>query len=245
MKTRIQRATTLHSQFGMSMNAALAVARAEHYNATGSAFAHNDGTHEIKIYTTIGDDWFGFTPTDLAGELDRCDGGDVTLRINSPGGNVWDAVTCYNLIQDYPGSVTAIIDGEASSAASFLPMAADRVEMSAAGLMMIHNAWVLAVGNAGELREVAETLDKVDGIIADIYAVRSGGDASDFAGLMEEETFLTAEEAAGLGLVDHVRPLASKPDTEYVDMAAAAGKRTAHARSEIAKMAVASIGVDR
>jgi len=226
-----KRAAILGRQFGnmgMSAGAAMAVARAEHRPDTASDI---DGA-EIRIYTALGDDWFGFTSEDMNAALTELDGQDVTLRINSPGGNVWDAVAMYNMLNDYPGNVTAIIDGEASSAASFFPMAADRIEMAGNGMMMIHNAWVLAVGNSSELRDVATVLEKVDGLISSTYAARSGRDQEEFATLMAAETFLTPDEALGLGLIDHVRPLKGKSE---------AAARINHADSELAKMAVAAM----
>lgn len=170
-----------------------------------------DGGNTILIYDVIvaadaDAEWFGgvsaesFVPL-LAGMT-----GDVDLRVNSPGGDVFGAKAMAQAIRDYPGQVTAHVDGIAASAATFLTSVADKTIMAPGSMLMIHKAWTIALGNADDFRAEAGLLDKIDGTIADTYAAaakrRDIADPADFADLMASETWLTAEEAIGLGLAD-------------------------------------------
>jgi len=128
----------------------------------------------------------------------------MSLRINSPGGDVFDARAMKAALDDYAGTITAHVDGIAASAASFLMMAADEVVMGDGAFVMIHNAWGLTIGNAEDHRMQAGILDKVDdGIVAD-YARKTGKPADELRALMAAETWFTAQEAVDAGLADRV-----------------------------------------
>ena len=131
--------------------------------------------------------------------------GPVKVRINSPGGDVFAGWAISQAIRDYQsskGEITAYVDGVAASAASVVATAAKRTKMAKSSMMMIHKAWSMAVGNSNDMLETAALLDKVDGILAQSYAERAGGDASAFLDMMNQETWFTPEEAIALRLAD-------------------------------------------
>ncbi|WP_034085582.1 head maturation protease, ClpP-related, partial [Pseudomonas aeruginosa] len=111
----------------------------------------------------------------IAGAL-RAIGGDVdvTVNINSPGGDVFEGLAIYNLLREHKGKVTVNIIGLAASAASFIAMAGDEIRIGRAAFLMIHNAWLIAMGNRNDLREIADWLEPFDMTLADIYAQRTG-----------------------------------------------------------------------
>ena len=164
---------------------------------------------ELYLYDEIGP--WGTTAADVAtalrGVTDR-----VTLRVNSPGGDVFDGLAIYNLLRGHPGGVDVVVDGLAASAASFIAMAGETVTMSAHTRMMIHDAIGFAYGNAATMRELADLLDDVSANIAGIYADRSGRPAAEFRDLMLAETWLSPSQAKDLGLVDVAELGASEED---------------------------------
>lgn len=147
--------------------------------------------------------WGGVSPEAFAKTLSGMEG-DVALRINSPGGDVFAGVAIAQAIRAYPGKVTAHVDGLAASAASAVAVAADNVVMAPGSMMMIHNAWTMAIGNRHDFMDLAALLEKIDGELAQAYAKRAGGDAETFAAMMDKESWLTADETVSLGLADAV-----------------------------------------
>lgn len=160
----------------------------------------NDAGTELWLYDEVGP--WGTTASDVAKALGAVRGERVTLRVNSPGGDVFDGVAIYNLLRGHPGGVDVVVDGLAASAASFIAMAGETVTMAPHTRMMIHDAIGFAYGNAADMRELADLLDDVSTNIASIYADRSGGSVEDFRALMLAETWLSPEEALDLGLID-------------------------------------------
>lgn len=169
---------------------------------------------EIMVYGPIGD--FGYADDviarDFLAALAKTAGGPVRVRVNSPGGNVFDGMSMYNALRAHPGPVTCQVDGIAASAASFLICAAESIVMGEASMLMIHNASTVAWGDKRAFAAEVAVLDKVDGQIAAIYASRSGKDASTFATLMDAETYLTAQEAINLGLATAIAAPPAKVD---------------------------------
>lgn len=163
---------------------------------------------EIWIYDDIGPDWMGLISSkQIIGELAKAKGKPVTVRINSPGGDVVEAQAIYNALRRHSsegGKVTVEIDALAASAASFIAMAGDSVSMAENAMMMIHKSWSVSVGNADAMRSTAEVLDKFDGILAATYAARSKMSADDVMPLLEAETWMTAAEAVDKGFADEV-----------------------------------------
>lgn len=168
----------------------------------------------IYLYDTIVSskadaEWFGGVDAETFVQTLRGMSGDVSLRINSPGGDVFAARAMAQAIKDHGGTVTAYVDGYAASAASFITSAADRVVMSDGSMLMIHKAWTLGFGNSDDLMATAELLDKIDGTISATYeaaanrrGISSGADH--FAELMKAETWLTGDEAIAVGLADEI-----------------------------------------
>jgi len=168
--------------------------------------AADDGTAEILIYEEIGFDWWtgeGMTAKRLHDELQAI--GDVetiNVRINSPGGDVFDGLAIYNQLRRHNARVVVDVDGLAASAASVVAMAGDQVTMNQSALLMIHDAWSFVMGNAQDMEEFAEVLHKVDGELAAIYSNKSGQPADEFRNLMDAETWLSGDEAIAMGLAD-------------------------------------------
>lgn len=167
--------------------------------------AEADEPNTISIYEEIGEDWWtggGFTAKRMAAALRSIGSNDVTVNINSPGGDVFEGFTIYNLLVEHPAKVTVNIMGIAASAASIIAMAGDEIRMNLGTFMMVHNAWGMVVGNRHDLAEVAGTLAKIDGAIVDIYEARTGTKRNDIEELMNAETYLSAKEAVEKGFAD-------------------------------------------
>ena len=163
----------------------------------------------IYVYDMIcGDDfeaeWFGgISPSGFISQL-KAMKGDVSIRINSPGGDVFGAVAICQAMREYQGAITVHIDGYAASAASVIAVAAPKVVMAPGSFMMIHNCWTFAVGNADDLVATAGLLEKIDDSIAESYATKSGKEAAAFRDLMSVETWFTASEAVAMGIADAI-----------------------------------------
>jgi ATP-dependent protease ClpP protease subunit len=163
----------------------------------------------IRMYGPI-DPWGGFwgvSAKEVAAALDDLEDTvtEIQLRVNSPGGSAWEGLAILNLLRAHPAKVTAVVDGLAASAASFIVAGLDDRVMSPGTQMMIHCSNGTAWGcKANELRKVAGMLDKLDQSMADLYAEAAGGTSADWLALMNEETWYTAKEAATAGLVDRV-----------------------------------------
>ena len=197
---------------------------------------------EIRIYEEIGLDWWtgeGMTPARMAEALDEIAGREVLVRINSPGGNVFDGVAIYNLLAERRERVTVRVDGIAASAASIVAMAGDKIEAAGNAQIMVHNAWTVAIGNAQEMRDVADILERIDSQIADTYSARSGTPVEQIRSLMDAESYLTAQDAADVGLVDEVLPLKSQPDEPSGDPESRAARPSVAAALRVQRAALA------
>ena len=136
--------------------------------------------------------------------------GDITLWINSPGGNVFAAAEIYTMIRDYPGSVTVRIASIAASAASVVAMAGNLVQMSPTALLMIHDPSTIAMGNAKDMEKAITTLNEVKESIINAYAAKTGLSRNRISKLMSDETWLNAKKALELGFADEIL-FADKP----------------------------------
>jgi ATP-dependent Clp endopeptidase proteolytic subunit ClpP len=165
--------------------------------------AKSDDLAEVMLYDEIGG-WWGTTAADFANDLSKVKAKNITLRINSPGGDVFDGLAIYNSLKQHSATVTARVEGLAASAASFIAMAGDTVQMCRGSMMMIHDAMGFGVGNAGDMRELADLLDKASDNIADLYAARVGGTVDGWREAMRAETWYTAREAVEAGLADEM-----------------------------------------
>jgi len=139
--------------------------------------------------------------------------GDITLWINSPGGNVFAAAEIYTMIRDYPGNVTVRIASIAASAASVVAMAGNLVQMSPAALLMIHDPSTIAMGNAKDMEKAITTLNEVKESIINAYAAKTCLSRNRISKLMSDETWLNAKKAVELGFADEIL-FADKPKPE-------------------------------
>lgn len=164
--------------------------------------ARGSGT-EVLIYDEIGA--YGVTAKGFLAELGALpENAAIDLRLNSPGGSVFDAVAIYNALKRHPGEITVWIDGIAASAASYVAMAGDTVIMPENAFIMIHDPSGLVMGTAEDMRATAEALDKVKGSLIQGYATKSGQSDDEIAALMAAETWLDAQEALELGFIDRI-----------------------------------------
>lgn len=159
---------------------------------------------EIDILGTIGEDWFseGYTMQQCKADLASISAPEIVLNVSSLGGDVTHALTIHDIIKAHPSHVTARIMGATASAGTIVALAADTVEMSRNALFLVHNAWTMAVGNAEELREQAEHLDKFDDRLVEIYKKRTGRRENTIRKLMAEERWIDADEAMDFGFID-------------------------------------------
>ncbi len=180
-----------------------------------------DGVATLRLYDPI-DSWggvWGVSAKEFAASLDAL--GEVTeirLHINSPGGEVFEGVAIANLLRQHPACVVAVVDGLAASAASFIACAADETVMSPNTQLMIHDAWGLCVGNAADMRELADLLDRLSENVASIYHEKAGETVQFWREAMLAETWYSADEAVTAGLADSVQGDASKDDPAAFDL---------------------------
>ena len=149
--------------------------------------------------------WFGdeVTPAIFREELHAAEG-DVVLWINSPGGDCFAAAQIYNMLMDYPGSVTVKIDGLAASAASVIAMAGSTVEISPVGMMMIHNPMTISIGDVQEMERAIALLAEIKESIINAYEIKTGMSRAKISRLMDAETWMNAKKAVELGFADSV-----------------------------------------
>lgn len=183
----------------------------------------------IWVYDAIASDdedamfFGGISPREFIDALAQTTG-PVTLRINSPGGSVFGAQAMIAAMRAHNAPIIAQIDSLAASAASVIAAECAECVMSDGAMMMIHKAWGMTVGNSDEMMHTASLLEKVDGLISEAYAKKSGGEKEEYMRMMAAETWLDAQEALQLGLVDRVntentqRPAAKWDLTAYASV---------------------------
>lgn len=156
--------------------------------------------------------WFenGVCVYDLAKEIGELNGKALTVRINSYGGEVAEGLAIYNLLKSYEGEVTTVCDGFACSAASVVFMAGAKRIMPRSSLLMIHNAWTWASGDADDLRKAADDLEKITQPSVDIYTSVSNLDADEIKAMMDAETWIDADEALDFGFATEISEEAAK-----------------------------------
>jgi ATP-dependent Clp protease, protease subunit len=144
------------------------------------------------------------SPRDLDNALSQANGENVEVEINSPGGDVFAGSEMYYLLKEYSGKVTSKIVGLAASSASFIPMASDRVLISPVGQVMIHNAWSAARGDYRDMEHNAKVLKGINETITNAYSLKSGLAKDELLNMMDEETWLTPQEAVEKGFADEI-----------------------------------------
>lgn len=158
---------------------------------------------DVLIYDYIG--WGGVTAADFAKELKAVSAKTINVRINTPGGDVFDGLAIFNSLKAHGAAIHVTVDGIAASIGSIIAMAGDQITMGESAFMMIHNPWAVTIGNAADMREMAATLDKIGASLAGIYASRAKVSTETAQGWMNAETWFTAEEAKAAGLADAVQ----------------------------------------
>lgn len=154
----------------------------------------------ITLYDEIG--YWGVTAKDFRSQLDQIAQNKINLRINSPGGDVFDGIAIYNDLKDHHAEVRVSVTGIAASAASLIAMAGDRIEIAESGFIMIHNAWGVCVGSKAEMKDFYEVLDEIDGALADTYAARTGLARAEIEKMMTAETWLKGKDAVAKKFAD-------------------------------------------
>jgi ATP-dependent protease ClpP protease subunit len=175
-----------------------------------------DKTANVYLYGEIGADFWGdgTSSSDFVNELSGVTAGKVNLHVNSPGGQVFEGIAMHTAIAEHPARFTGKVDGLAASAASFILMACDEIQMAKSSKMMIHDAatgFAMASGNAEMLREFAQEvldtaalLDEMSDTIADLYDDKAGGGRAKWRNIMRAETWYSAAQAVDAGLADGI-----------------------------------------
>lgn len=141
---------------------------------------------------------------------------DILVRLNSPGGDPIDTFSLYHAFKNHPSNVIFRIEALAASAASFLPLSGNEVQAYPSSLMMIHNSWVMAIGNRFELQATADILEKIDTNMQDIYTAKTKIGKKEMADMMKAETWMNAKEMKDKGFIDTI--LNGKPVKAQFDL---------------------------
>jgi ATP-dependent protease ClpP protease subunit len=172
----------------------------------GGIKAAKSDANSISVFDVIGADWYGegVTASRIAAALRSIGGADVTVNINSPGGDMFEGLAIYNLLREYQGKVTVKVLGLAASAASVIAMAGDEVQIGRGAFLMIHNCWVYAMGNRHDLAQIATDMEPFDKAMNDIYGARTGLDAVTIDTMMNAETYIGGSDAVEKGFADRL-----------------------------------------
>jgi ATP-dependent Clp protease, protease subunit len=166
----------------------------------------NEDSRTLHLDGVIAEEsWFGdeVTPKQFKSELNN-DGGNITVWINSPGGDVFAASQIYNMLMDYKGDVTVKIDGIAASAASVIAMAGGEVYMSPVSMMMIHNPMTIAFGDTAEMKKAIQMLSEVKESIINAYELKTGLSRTKLSHMMDDESWFNSKKAVELGFADEI-----------------------------------------
>ena len=202
--------------------------------------AASDGD-SVNVYEQIGESWdgSGMTTKRMAGILRSIGVKDITVNLNSPGGDFFEGVAIYNLLRQHQAKVTINVMGLAASAASIIAMAGDEINMGEGSFLMIHNAWCMAIGNRHDMQAAAEQLAPFDNAMAEVYAARAGITVKAAAKLMDAESWIGAtqaiEDGFATGMLDKAsitQDTQASTATKYLAMVDTALAKAGHPRSE-------------
>jgi len=157
---------------------------------------------EISIYDEIGD--YGTSAKQFIDDLKSVGSKDITIRMNSVGGSVFDGLVIYNVLRSHQGYVKVKIEGLSASIASIIALAGDDIEMAENGFFMIHNPFGKSMGGADDMRKTADLLDKIKQELINIYANKTQLSEETISSMMDEETWLTSQEAKEMGFIDGI-----------------------------------------
>jgi ATP-dependent Clp protease, protease subunit len=162
----------------------------------------NEDEPTLYIYDEIS--WFGVDAGEFVKDLNSQTAKNINVRINSPGGSVFDGVTIYNAMRQHKSNIIVHIDGLAGSIASVIAMGGNELRMAKSAYLMIHEPWSIVIGTAGDMRDEADLLDKINSTIAEIYSDKSGIDIDEIKSMMSDETWLKGQDAVDMKFADHV-----------------------------------------
>ena len=190
----------------------------------------------VYLYDVI-DPFWGVSAAQFVRDLAAVKAPTINLRINSPGGDVFDARAIATAIAGHPSRVVAWVDGLAASAASYIALAADEVVMATGSFLMIHRAWTVAAGTAEDLLQTAGVLEKIDATLAEEYAQITGASLDQVNSWLTTETWFTADEAVQNGFADRVAETGAKASAWDLSVYEHAPKvdDEPHARDEAAR----------
>lgn len=190
---------------GVNLKASASVVeRRDWYRITNQA----GGAATVDIFDEIG--FWGVSSMAFQQELAQVNASEITVNLSSPGGEIFEGIAIYNALRSHPASITVRVSALAASIASVIAQAGDRVVMLSGAQMMIHEGMGFCAGNAAEMQQMAELLDRQSANIAAIYAERAGGTPEQWRERMKAETWFNAEEAVAAGLADEVEALPRK-----------------------------------
>ena len=172
----------------------------------------------LTIYGIIGDSWWddSTSAADVDEALKEAGSNDLIVRLNSPGGDVFDGIAIYNRLQNHVGNVKIYVDGWACSAASVISMAADELIMGAGAMIMIHEASTIVWGTKKDFRKEADLLEKIEDGIVDIYMIKAKVSREEIQRMMDEETWFSANEAVEIGFATSTASSSTVEDDEEV-----------------------------
>jgi len=173
-------------------------------------FETNTTAGTITMRGGIGDFENHISADDFLSALSEHAGEDVTILLDSEGGSVTDGLSIHNAIMQYSGNITVHIDAICASIATVIACAADRVVMNSNAKFMIHRAWTVAMGNSVEFRSMADILELMDADIASAYGDKTDLPEDELLGMMEAETWMSAEQAYELGFIDEINQISRK-----------------------------------
>lgn len=179
--------------------------------------AASEDPQTITIYDVIGEDpWSGggFSSKKMAAILRNIGAKDVTVRINSPGGSVFEGFAIYNELRNHKAKVAIEIMGIAASAASYIAMAGDEIRMGLGTFLMVHNCWGMVIGNRHDLDEAATVMEQIDNAQIDIFEARTGLKRAEIIKYLDAETFFSASEAVAKGFADSLMERAAAGETK-------------------------------
>lgn len=166
----------------------------------------------VDIYDEIG--YWGVMAAEFQRDLNAITATEITVNLNSPGGEIFEGIAIYNALRTHPANVTVRVSSLAASIASVIAQAGDRIIMQTGSQMMIHEGSGLCMGDAADMRQMADLLDRQSDNIAAIYAERAGGTPDEWRERMRAETWFTAEEAVAAGLASEVEAPARQGQEE-------------------------------
>lgn len=173
-----------------------------------------DDSAEILIYEDIGEGWYGgITAKQFTADLKALgDVSTINVRVNSPGGDVFDGVAIYNQLLQHKATVNVFIDGLAASIASVIAMAGNTITIAENAMVMVHNPWSFAMGEAKDFRKMADTLDQIRGAILTTYTNKTGLSEADVIALLDAETWMDAKTAKEKGFATAISSASTSSD---------------------------------